>query len=120
MREEVERWWNRAQEDLETARANIDVERFYASAFFSHQAAEKALKALYLLEKEEIWKIHNLVTLAKELKAPEDVIESCDILDPHYIATRYPVEVEDKYRVETAEEAIKNCEAIMKWVKNSI
>lgn len=75
----------RARKDLETAKANINIEQFYASAFFSHQATEKALKALYLSKKGEIWKIHDLVTLAEELGAPNDVIESCDSLNPHYM-----------------------------------
>ena len=37
-------WWEQSEEDLATARSNLESGRYYASAFFSQQAAEKALK----------------------------------------------------------------------------
>jgi len=40
MRKEVRNCWRQAEEDLITARANIDVTRYYASVFFSQQAAD--------------------------------------------------------------------------------
>jgi hypothetical protein len=54
MREEAANNWAQAQEDLETARILLEAERFYASVFFSQQAAEKALKALHMQKKREI------------------------------------------------------------------
>lgn len=41
------------------------------SAFFSQQAAEKALKALSLEKHEKIRKIHDIVELGREVKLPE-------------------------------------------------
>jgi hypothetical protein len=54
MREEAANNWAQAQEDLETARILLEAERFYASVFFSQQAAEKALKALHMQKKREL------------------------------------------------------------------
>ena len=48
MRKEVRNWFAQALKDLETAERNIDIGEYYASAFFAHQAVEKALKALYI------------------------------------------------------------------------
>jgi HEPN domain-containing protein len=89
MREEVANNWAQAQEDLETSRVLLEAERYYASVFFSQQAAEKALKALYVQSKRELPKTHNLVELAIELKAPEEVMSAAQELTPDYLVTRY-------------------------------
>ncbi len=46
MRGEAERCLNEAEWDLETARILHRERRYNAAAFYSHQAAEKAVKAL--------------------------------------------------------------------------
>ncbi len=48
MRNEASNWWKQALKDLETASKNLEIEEYYVTAFFSQQATEKALKALYL------------------------------------------------------------------------
>ncbi|MBK5190671.1 MAG: HEPN domain-containing protein [Methanosarcinales archaeon] len=48
MEEDIQRWWDRATEDLETAKFNFRGKKYRAAAFFSQQATEKALKALYI------------------------------------------------------------------------
>ena len=53
MRLEILRFWEQAQEDLETARYNSAGRKFYAAAFFCQQAVEKALKALYMHQTKE-------------------------------------------------------------------
>ncbi|MFA4647432.1 HEPN domain-containing protein [Pyrococcus kukulkanii] len=54
MREEARLLWEQALEDLKTVEVLIDADRYYASVFFSQQAAEKALKALYIEIKKRI------------------------------------------------------------------
>ncbi|PXF51335.1 MAG: hypothetical protein C4B55_02775 [Candidatus Methanophagaceae archaeon] len=49
MRKEVSRLWEQALEDFDTAEKLLEVEKYYASVFFSEQAAEKALKPLFFL-----------------------------------------------------------------------
>ncbi|MEM0085565.1 MAG: HEPN domain-containing protein, partial [Zestosphaera sp.] len=46
MRGEALRWFNEALWDLDTAKILYRERRFNAAAFYSHQAAEKACKAL--------------------------------------------------------------------------
>lgn len=55
MRLEILRFWEQAQEDLETARYNSAGGKFYAAAFFCQQAVEKALKALYMHQEVLEW-----------------------------------------------------------------
>ena len=92
MREEARRLWVQALEDLETAKVLLKNKRYYASAFFSQQAAEKALKALYIETKREITvKTHNLVELLDMLGVnDEELREAAMELNPEYVITRYP------------------------------
>jgi HEPN domain-containing protein len=89
MREEIRNTWMQSEEDFRTAELNIDIGRFYASVFFSQQAAEKALKALHIHQKKLLPKTHNIVALASDLGAPDEVIEACQELNPDYVTTRY-------------------------------
>lgn len=89
MREEIQNTWIQSEEDLKTAELIIEVGRFYASVFFSQQAAEKALKTLYIYQKKLLPKTHNIVELASDLGAPDEVIEACQELNPDYVTTRY-------------------------------
>ena len=90
MRQEAKDSWRQAGEDLTTAEANIEVERFYASAFFSQQAAEKALKVLYTHQLRSLPNSRRLVELAKSLEVPDDVAERAKKLNPVYLTARYP------------------------------
>jgi HEPN domain-containing protein len=90
MRKEVSRLWEQALEDLDTAKKLIEVEKHYASVFFSEQAAEKALKALFIEKKRRAEFTHDLTELAEKLNAPEDVYEAAAELSPDYTITRYP------------------------------
>ena len=89
MREEIRNICIQSEEDLRTAELIIEVDRFYASVFFSQQAAEKALKSVYIYQKKVLPKTHNIVKLASELEAPDEVIKACQELNPDYVTTRY-------------------------------
>lgn len=115
MREEVNEWLDKAEHDLDTAEVNLNNERFDAAAFFAHQAAEKALKALYILKYKRLWKIHDLVELGRKINLPQGILQACDALNPHYIDTRYPIG--SNYDKDIAEEALNNAKMVVKWVK---
>ena len=69
MRQEAERWWRQAQEDLKTVRSLLSAKRFAAAAFYSQQAVEKALKA-FIVESCRVtapWR-HDLLALAEVLR----------------------------------------------------
>jgi len=124
MREEVADNWAQAQEDLHTARVLLETERYYASVFFSHQAAEKALKALHLHEKREYPKTHNLVELARALEAPETVHEAARELTPDYFVARYvnaangvPAEMYDQ---RSAQMHLNYAQAVMEWTRKRL
>ncbi len=61
-----------------------------AASFYSQQAAEKALKSLYIARFGELWRIHDLVKLARKLDAPDEIVKSCAEINPTYTAARYP------------------------------
>jgi len=69
MRKESIRLWEQAQEDFDTADKLLGVSKYYAAVFFSEQAAEKALKVMYLEKKRRVAFTHDLVELAEELQA---------------------------------------------------
>jgi HEPN domain-containing protein len=86
-------WLEQAAHDLEHARhAQKDGDHDWA-CFAAHQAAEKALKRLFLALGGEAWG-HSLTRilkdLAERLALPKGVASSARRLDKHYIPTRYP------------------------------
>ena len=79
-----EEWVKQAPEDLESARYNSKGGLWGNAAFFAHQAAEKALKALFIKRFKFLMKIHDLVALAKKVKCPNSLKVLCNNLNPHY------------------------------------
>ena len=84
-------WWRQAQRDLETAAENQANGRHEWACFASHQAAEKAVKALHLAQGQEAWG-HVVARLLHELPtpAPKDLVASGQVLDNFYVPARYP------------------------------
>ena len=118
LKEEVEKWIEKAEEDLSDAEFTFKNKRFSLSAFLSHQAAEKALKALYILKFKRLWKIHDLEKLCLTINANRSIIKISKKLNPHYIETRYPTETE--YTEEIAKEALENSRKVVEWVKRKL
>ncbi len=114
-KEEAQKWLKKAHKDILTAKVNLDNNEYEAAAFYSHQGAEKALKALHILKFRRLWKIHDLEQLAIKVGAGDGIVKLCGTLNPHYIATRYPTDI--VYRKENAEDAIENCRMVIEWVK---
>ncbi|MEM1632260.1 MAG: HEPN domain-containing protein [Thermofilum sp.] len=82
IREEALDWWGEAKHNLRQARKNFDVEEYSVAAFLCHQAAEKALKALYIVVKSRLPpRGQDLVKLGKALDA-EEVMDELRILNP--------------------------------------
>jgi HEPN domain-containing protein len=84
-------WFNQAERDLEHAEASRRDGRHEWACFASHQAAEKALKALHLHNSQEAWG-HVVARLLRELPVPyeEGLEDKGKVLDAFYIPTRYP------------------------------
>lgn len=125
MREEVRLWLKQADADLKTAEKLGEDKVFYASVFFSQQAAEKYIKALWIFSNKELPpKTHNLVRMVKELKGTEELIDAAAELAPEYILTRYPTpEValpEEIYTKTSAKRHYAAAVQIAQWVKSII
>lgn len=90
MREETERWWRHALEDMKTARVTFAGERWSATAFFAQQATEKGLKALWVERTgEPPARTHDLVRLAETTGCPVGR-DTLDQLSRAYLLSRYP------------------------------
>jgi HEPN domain-containing protein len=89
VREEAVDWWREANHNLRQARKNFELEEFSVAAFLSHQAAEKALKALYIVVKSRLPpRGHDLLKLGRAVEASA-IIDELRILNPHYTVARY-------------------------------
>jgi len=92
----VELWLRAADEDLEDAKIALNGGRWFRAAFFSQQAVEKALKALFfVVRREEPPRIHTVTELYALLKEagfslPRDIEDQIFILNKYYTVTRYP------------------------------
>lgn len=125
MRKETEMWFKQAKADLKTAKDCLTTKNYYACAFFSQQALEKALKAMFLTEKRKIPpKTHNLLDISLELNIPEEFLTTARELTPEFIITRYPdaaggapFELYDK---NTASGILEKAERFFAWIQKKI
>lgn len=125
MRTEVAQWLKQAEEDLTTARALLDSERFYAAAFYSQQSAEKALKALHIDRLQALPPpSHDLLFLGTAVAIPETMRTHLRRLVPDFIRSRYPdasgAVPADLYDRVIATERVRIAEEVMTWVRQQI
>ncbi|HWP48238.1 MAG TPA: HEPN domain-containing protein [Candidatus Limnocylindrales bacterium] len=110
------------------ARHALEDRDFEWSCFASHQAAEKALKAVFQKLGMEAWG-HTLTALIgnlpSSLPVSESLVNYARMLDKHYIPMRYPNGFEsgapmDFYTEEEAQNAIRYAEAILEFCRDQI
>ena len=118
MREESLKWLRQAEEDLKTAEACANAERFDASAFYSQQATEKALKAIQIQRLGRFGKIHDLLTLADSVEAPDEITECCVKLNSYYTITRYP-DIGEPIAEETVKDLLGKAGKVVEWAKQT-
>lgn len=116
MADTPEAWFDHAASDLNDCEFALGGGRYPLASFLAQQAAEKALKALFLMVHGRLWPVHDLVALAREVDAPESIIEACQTLNPHYTATRYPGR-RDEYTEEVARLALDHAATVLGWVE---
>ena len=86
-------WFAQAERDLGQARESQASGRHEWACFASHQAAEKALKALHLSLGQEAWGqvvAKLLKELPAEVQAGPSLVDKAHVLDSFYVASRYP------------------------------
>ncbi len=85
-------WLEQAQRDLKKAEIDFQYEFWEWTCFTAQQAAEKAVKALLMSQGKDVWG-HAITPMLKKLEnplAPTELVEKAQLLDAHYIPTRYP------------------------------
>jgi len=117
-----------AGKDLEHARRSIEGGDYEWACFAAHQAAEKAIKALYQRIGADAWgrSITALLqSLPSDMCPPPELIDRARELDKCYIPTRYPNAYPsgapmDYYTRAEAERMIENAEEIIGFCKDQL
>ena len=121
LRRVAEACWAQARADYATAVTLLDAGVYYASVFFSQQAAEKALKAASIDKLQRLPKGHNLIQMANALEGPLEVMNAAAELNPEFLATRNPESSEgvpsQNYDRRSARMHIKAAQTIIDWIK---
>jgi len=123
--EQADELMAQGEADLQAARDNLRLGHWYVAVFLSQQAAEKFLKALYLIRfRIAPPRTHDLERLATDLGAPREIIAAGRPLTDDYFRSRYvnaagvaPFRVFD---ANIASERIQQAEKIRDWVKGQV
>jgi len=122
-RKQVQAFWAQAQADYATAITLMDAGIYYASVFFSQQAAEKALKSTAISRQHKNPKSHHLIQIANSLDAPIDVMNAAAELNADFLTSRNPDASEGVpaylYDRKSAEIHLRAAEVILEWVKST-
>lgn len=118
MDREPSRWQVFAEQDLVVASRSLAWGFPQHAAFWCQQAAEKALKGACLDAYGELLRTHNLVTLARQLDAPDRIEEHCAELSALYVGTRYPDAVET-YTARAVQRYLDQAIEVVEWTKPS-
>ena len=121
-------WFRQAEADLQHARNARAAGDYDWAAFASHQAAEKAIKAVFQKLHQDAWGhvLSFLLAALPDAQRPDRaLIDRAKQLDKHYIPTRYPNGFErgaptDLYTLQEADEAIANAETIIEFCRGQI
>lgn len=120
IREEIRNWFKQARADFEAAQDSMKTGHYEWACFQSQQAAEKALKALYIHRKRTSLAVHNLLNIARSLGAPRDVVEAARELNADYVTTRYPDAANgvpaEQYSRGIAQRHLKAVRKVFQWV----
>jgi len=121
-----EQWAERAQYDLETARAMLKSGRFLYVLFCCQQAVEKMLKGVIAKRTEALPpRLHDLMRLAEHagLDLGEEQVAFMLALSEYYVKTRYLHEIASLSRDasrESAQQVLSKTEAIVEWLLSMI
>ena len=122
LRKEVQAFWTQAQADYTTATVLMDAGIYYASVFFSQQAAEKALKAVALRKQQRNPRGHHLIQIANSLDAPIEVMNASAELNVEFLTSRNPDASDGVpaqiYTRASAEQHLRAADTVLKWAKN--
>ena len=116
--EVIAEWTKKSGADIRVAEINLKEGLYEVVAFYSQQAAEKAMKAVFINEFGKLLKTHDLHLLGRKLGAPPGILMLCKALTQHYIITRYPMDAE--YSKEDAESAVEQSKRVIEWSRKRL
>lgn len=121
MRSETLAWLAQADADRRAAATMVEAGHYYMAAFLSHQMVEKAMKGAFIETRRDMPpKTHNLVLLARELGAPEEVVSRARLINAEYVCARYPDAANgvpaDNYDEPKARMLLDAAEGIRSWI----
>ena len=114
--QEVKEWFEEAESDFDDARYLLSDDRNESAAFFLHQAAEKALKALEIKTEGDYSYTHDLIELAPD-EGREKFLELFKQLNPVYTGTRYP---DIAGEIENLEDLEQDVDDLLQWIKRQL
>lgn len=123
---DVEGFIKEAKTEIEYIVWDIKGEKWNPACFWSQQAAEKALKALWAYHGRKPIKIHRLETLIKGVadKSPmiKKYLKTAMFLDQFYLETRYPDFIDEgiKTSKRLGERSLRSAEKIIAAVKKEL
>lgn len=125
LRFEAERWYRQAVDDLDAAEV-LAVRKYAQACFYAQQAAEKALKSVWIRLDLDPWG-HSAARLIRELPdtVKPEFVSLLDLalgLDKLYIPTRYPDALPDltpseAYTQQEARVAIQSAQTILNHIQ---
>jgi len=99
---------------------------YYAASWFSQQAVDKGLKALYIEMRATFPpRTHNLNSLAVEVNAPTDVAIDVAVVNPAFDMARYPASNTGPAPVDAvtlvhATSHLDAAERVMQWIDEQL
>lgn len=122
-RKPFQKWLDRVDYDMETARAMLRTGRLIYAIFMCQQSLEKCFKALLAFEEKEILPIHNLRRLAELVNVidtfDDPTLMKLDFLSSYYINARYKEDLEQLSKGITeglVQEFIQFSERLITWL----
>lgn len=121
-------WMNQAESDLKKAENDVKTSDFDSAAFWSHQAAEKSLKAL-LVHYGKAYRGHDLVDMGKILRTDFNldittIEKELRELTMHYTVSRYPDAANslpyELYDREKAVELVERARRVVEWARQRL
>jgi len=120
-------WLDQAERDLSRAAIDIQYEYWEWACFTAQQAAEKAVKALLMNRGYSVWG-HAITPMLRglaEIETPSTIIGHAQLLDAHYIPTRYPNgfaegKPADYYNEQKAQEGVDAATEIIRFCKDHL
>lgn len=125
MRDETRQWWETAQSNLQAAERLMDGGIHHLAVFNAQQAAEMALKALWIeRENDDPPKTHELESLARRLAAPDEVLRAAGRLNAEFVTSRYPSPAlgspTERYSRPVAMDRLADARTVISWVQPAL